>query len=128
MTSVLWSKPISLIFDFVSFRYCNSHLQVLGIVPKKSRKKKLNDQNDSTSQNPSRTSQAEIFSPRSTQNAVVKRVERSTLYTGTSKPSTDESASKKAKMLSSNPVLLELVGTYSRARSQRRDLFPYYGE
>lgn len=111
--------------------YCNSHLQVLGIVPKKSRKKKIHEPNEQTTKNIAKSSKAEILPSRTLhQNAVTKRTEKATHSgcAGPSKHSPDERASKKAKILSSNPLLWQLVSTYSQASSHRRDLLPYYGE
>lgn len=123
------TKPsYSLFFVFLLFRYCNSHLQVLGIVPKKSRKKKSNDQNETNAQPTSKTTHTEIISCRTSQNCVVRRAERTVAVTGTSKPSPDERSLRKAKILSANPLLCELVDTYSRANSHRQDLLSYYGE
>jgi hypothetical protein len=114
----------------LSFRYCNSHLQVLGLVPKKSRKKKTGEQRVNTTKHIAKSSTTEISLPnhQASQNAVSKRSEKAIGCVEILKTSPEQRVSRKTKLLSSNPLLSKLVSTYYQANSQKRNLLPFYGK
>lgn len=115
---------------FLLFRYCNSHLQVLGLVPKKSRKKKASEQNVNPAKPNPKPSTAEILLPShcASQNTVSKRGEGAIGCNETLRHTSEHRASEKAKLLTSNPLLSKLVSTYSQANFQTRNLLPFYGK
>ena len=117
----------------MSFRYCNSHLQVLGLVPKKSRKKKNIEHNVNTAKSPkhiAKSSATDTLWPnhRVSQNAVFKRSEKAIGCSEILKTSPEQRASRKANLLTSNPLLSKLVSTYSQTNKQKRNLLPFYGK
>ncbi|XP_028416635.1 LOW QUALITY PROTEIN: INO80 complex subunit D-B-like [Dendronephthya gigantea] len=109
--------------------YCNSHLQVLGLVPKKSRKKKASEQSLNTAKPNPKPSTAEILLPShcASQNILSKRGEGAIGCNETSRHSSEHRASKKVELLTTNPLLSKLVSTYSQANFQKRNLLPFYG-
>ena len=118
------------VIPFFTFRYCNSHLQVLGLVPKKSRKKKSSEQNVNTTKHIAKSLNTEMLLPthRPSQNVISKRSERATVPSETLKSSPEQRASRKAKLLSFNPSLSKLVSTYSQVERQNRNLLAFYGK
>lgn len=111
-------------------RYCNSHLQVLGLVPKKSRKKKNSEHSVNTAKHIAKSTTAQTLLPnhRVSQNAVLKRSDKAIGCSEILKTSPEQRASRKAKLLTSNPLLSKLVSTYSQTNSQKRNLLPFYGK
>lgn len=108
------------------FRYCNSHLQVLGLVPKKTRRKKASESQDSIDKD---------SSPHTTRDAFQHRADvpipdhQKMAFTS---PVVQQHRSKKRRKQQKKdpdiPAIVELKECLTRSKRDRQNLFESYGK
>lgn len=106
------------------YRYCNSHLQVLGLVPKKTRRKKASESQDPIDKESSHTTR-DAFQHRA--DVSVPEHQKMAFTSPVVQQHRSKKRKKQPKKDSDIPAIVELKECLKRSKRDRQNLFESYG-
>lgn len=115
------------LFHKLISRYCNSHLQVLGLVPKKTRRKKASECQDSVDKE-STQSMRDSSQPRADVSTILGHQNMSFISPVVPQHRHKRQKTKIQKKVPDIPAICELKECLKRSKQDREDLFESYGE